>query len=174
MMDVNLVANEIIIASQILHTNNINTIASELGYQPLVILNALYVADRDGKITWIKKKDIFKIHETVEIEALAVSEYMNETREQLELFLEAQNSIEKDITLEDVHAFLPQVPELHLKIAISRSTKLATYELSDPKDKESVYTFLTLAENLDKKWGTKQFDADNSRAKKHANRVAKK
>lgn len=34
---------------------------------------------------------------------------------------------------------------------------LGTYQLTDPKDKESVYTFYTLAGNVDKQWGRANF-----------------
>lgn len=164
------ISNEMMIASQIMHTNNVSEIVSELGYQPLLIVNALFAGEAADKFTYVKKKDIIKIHEDVEIDALAVTDGLADTREQLELFITNQNSLETDMTLEELHMFLPSVPEMHIKMAAHTSTKLATYEYADPKDKESVYTFVTLAENLDKRWGTKQFDQAESKATKHAKR----
>ena len=165
------IANEIILASQILHTNKVSKIAEELGYQPLLIINALYFGDRDGKFTYVKKKDIIKIDPEVVIGTLALTEGISDTREQIELFIEAQNSLEKDVAIDDLRGFLPSVPELHLKIAVETSTELATYEFADPKDKESVYTFITLKDNIDKKFGTRQFDETNTKAARHAKRV---
>ncbi len=151
------IVNEIIIASQIMKTNSVSRIASELGYQPILIMNALFEGERQGKFVYVKKRDIIKIHESVEIELLTPTEGIEDSREMVELFIANENSIEVDMSFEELRGFIPMLPELHLKIALYTSKKLAHYDIADPKDKESVYTFYTLKENLDKKWGKKQF-----------------
>lgn len=153
------IANEIILASLELHTNNVSEIATGLGYQPILIINALVAGEKAGKFTYIKKKDLINISEGVEVDSLAVTDGLADSRDQVETFITNQNDMEKDIIFQELHGFIPMLPELHLKLAIRSSKFLSTYELSDPKDKQSVYTFITLAYNLDKKWGTKQFDA---------------
>lgn len=168
------IANEIIIASQIKHTNNLSVIASELGYQPMLILNALFQAERDGKLQYIKKKDTIKIHEDVEVDALAVTDGLAESREQIEMFVANENGIETDMSFEELRQFLPMLPELHMQIALRTSKKLASYQITDPKDKDSVYTFYTLKENEGKRWGEKQFDVKKSKVTKLAKKVAKR
>lgn len=168
------IANEIILASVILKTNNVSKIASELGYQPILLLNALFEGERSGKFVYVKKKDLINISEDVEIEALAVTEGIMENLEQIELFIANENSIETDMSFDELRSFIPMCPELHVNIALKVSDKLATYEYADPKDKESVYTFITLKENIDKVWGAKQFDPKKSLASKAARKAAKK
>lgn len=168
------IVNEIIIASYLLKTNNVNVIASELGYQPILIINALFKGERDGKFVYIKKKQILNISEDVQIEALAVTEGVLENLAVIEEFIANENSIETDMSMDELRTFIPQCPELHIKIGLFVSDKLATYEYADPKDKESVYTFITLKENKDKVWGAKQFDPSKSLASKAAKKAARK
>jgi hypothetical protein len=153
------IANEIILASLELHTNSVSRIATELGYQPILIMNGLFAGEKSGKFVYNKKKDIItNISEDLAIDQLSLTEGLEESMEQIELFMEAENSIEVDLTIDEIRKFIPMFPELHMKIALRVNHKLATYDLADPKDPESVYTFVTLKENLEKQWGTKQFD----------------
>lgn len=153
------IANELIIASQIEHTNEVSKLAEKLGYQPILIMNALYAGEKTGKFKFIAKKDIIKIDGDVTVADLAVTDGLSDSREQVELFIANLNDLEKDIWVDELHhSFIPGLAELHLKIAIYTSPKLTTYELSDPKDKESKYEFVTLVENADKQFGKKQFD----------------
>lgn len=168
------IVNEIIIASVIMKTNNLSAIAEQLGYQPILILNALFQGERDGKLLYIKKRDLIKIHEDVEVEKLAITEDLIASRDQIELFIANENGIEVDLAFEELRGFIPMLPELHLKIALYTSDKLAHYEIADPKDKESVYTFYTLKENADKYWGQKQFDAKKSLPSKVAKKAQRK
>ena len=66
------------------------------------------------------------------------------------------NRRETDMTIDELGVLLGGTPELHIKMAIATSPLLATYELTAPKDKKSVYTFVSLKENADKQWGKKQ------------------
>jgi len=156
------IANEIIIASVIKGTNKLSVIAEELGYQPMLILNSLYKAEEDGKLVYVKKKDIINVSPDVEIDSLQLTEALEDSMGVLETFISYRNKVERDEAFEDIRAFIPMLPELHLKIALKMNKNLASYELADPVDKDSVYTFYTLKENLDKKWGTKAFDVKNS------------
>lgn len=152
------IANEIILASVELKTNVVSKIASNLGYQPILIMNALSVGEKSGKFVYVKKKDIIKISEDVELDALSVTDGLAESRVMIEIFIANQNAIEVDMTTDELHGFVPNLPPVHLSIAIRTSPLLTTYDIADPKDKDSVYTFVTLKDNLDKKFGQKQFD----------------
>lgn len=165
------IANEMIIASHLKKTNQVAPVAEQLGYQPMLILNALYEGEKAGKLTYITKKNIFNVDKDVNVEALLVTDQVAEVREQVEIFMTHQNASEVDMTVDELRSFLPMFPELHMEIALFTSKVLATYELSDPKDKKSVYTFVTLKENEGKFWGKKQFDASKSLVKKHSKKA---
>jgi len=152
------IANEIILASQELHTNNLSTIASELGYQPILIMNAVFAAEKSGKFVYVKKKDIIKISEDVDLDSLVVTEGLIESRDQIEMFIANQNVLEVDLSTDELRGFIPMLPEVQMKVAIRSSKRLATYDITDPKDRDSTYTFVTLKENLDRRFGEKQFD----------------
>src|SRR4051812_22928028 len=126
------IVNEIMIASQIMKTNSVSTIANDLGYQPILIMNALFKGERDGKWVYVKKKDLIKISEDVEIESLVITDGLIESRDTVEEFMANENSIEVDMTFEELHKFIPMLPELHLKIALFTSKKLYEYEYADP------------------------------------------
>lgn len=166
-------ANELMIASQIMHTNNVTAIANEIGYKPILIFNALYRGAETGKFVYNKKTDTITISEDVEIESLAVSEGITELIEQIEMLTTYLNAEEKDMSIEEMQMLLGGTPALHVRMAALTSKKLATYQIRDPKDKKSSYTYITLVENLAKEYGHKQFNVKTSKATKLAAKNAK-
>jgi tRNA/tmRNA/rRNA uracil-C5-methylase (TrmA/RlmC/RlmD family) len=167
------IANELLIASRILHTNNVSAIAQEIGYRPMLIITALYKAQETGKFTYNKKSDTITQGDDIDLANLQVTEGIAELTDLIEQFVGYMNKDEKDMSTDELMMLLGGVPDLHIKIVAFTSKKLASYEYSDPKDKDSTYTFLTLKENVDKRWGTKQFDAKKSKARKFADQVVK-
>lgn len=167
------IGNELMIASQIMGTNNVSNIANEIGYRPIIIIASLYRANENGKFTYNEKRDTITISEDVNVDSLDVSETMRDLIEILEQFFTYMNGQEKDMTIEELMMLLGGTPELHIKLAVRVSDKLTTYELTDPKDKKSSYTFVTLKENVDKEWGRKQFDAKKSKARRFADKKIK-
>lgn len=169
------IANEILIASRIMHTNVVSTIAQEIGYRPMLIITALYKGTEDGKFTYNKKRDTITQGEGVDVDNLLVTEAMRELIDMINQFMHYQNTKEEtDMTIDELAMLIGGIPDLHLKMAVRLSKKLSTYEIADPKDKKSVYTFITLTENLDKKWGKKQFNAKKTKARKHVDRASRK
>ena len=171
-MMIDQIANELMIASQLMHTNNVSRIAEQIGYRPMLIITALYRAGEQGKFTYNEKQDTMQICEGVELDDLALTEAMTELIDLIEQFMFYLNAKEKDMSIEELQMLLAGVPDLHIKIAAHMSKKLTTYELAQPKDKKSVYTFITLKENVDKQWGKKQFDNTKSKARTLADQVA--
>lgn len=168
-MMIDQVANEVIIAAHLLHTNDVNRIAQELGHRPLLIITGLYKAQELGKIEWDEKKDLIKVSPEVTEKLLFTTEATQELTELLDQFIYHMNTNkERDVSVEELTMLLGGVPELHIKMAAFKSDRLSTYELADPADKKSVYTFLTLNKNLEKQWGKNQFDKENSLATKAA------
>lgn len=168
-------ANELIITSHLLGTNNIDLIGQEIGYRPLLITNGLYRGQEAGKFVWDKKKNIIVISEDVAVEELDVTEGIRELAEQIEIFITyLNNDTQTDMTLEEMMMFLGGTPTLHIRMAAFVSPKLTTYDIADPKDKESVYTFVTLKENAEQEFGRKQFDASKAKVSKRAKKTARK
>lgn len=167
------IANELMIASQIMHTNNVSRIAEEIGYRPMLIITALYRAEDMGKFTYNEKQDTIAIQEGVELDDLAVTEAMSELIDLTEQFMFYLNRKEKDMSIEELRMLLGGVPDLHIKIAVHMSKKLTSYELAQPGDKKSVYTFITLKENVEKQFGKKQFDVKKSKARNLADKITK-
>lgn len=170
---IDLIANEILISGHILRTNNVSRIAEQLGYRPLLILTALYRGTKSKKLIYDKKTDTIIQGDDIDLPNLQTTESIAELRELVEEFMVYTNDNETDITTDELLMFIGGLPELHIKIILFTSKKLTTYEVADPKDKKSVYTFITLKENLDKQWGKKQFDAKKSKARKFADKVLK-
>jgi hypothetical protein len=160
------IANELIVASVIKKTNNISALAEELGYRPILLINALYKGSRDGKFKWDRKKDLLTIAEDVEPKNLAITEGLAEMREQIEMFIANINSDEKDLSIEELEMTIGGMPRLHIDICAFTSKLLSTYEYDDPGQKKgnATYTFLTLSENLGKQWASKQYNAKKSKA----------
>lgn len=167
------IVNEIIIASSVMKTNNLSRIAQEIGHRPVLIFCAMYRAGETGKFTYNKKRDTIKIDADVEPKALAVTEGLSELIDIIEIYTAYLNSDEKDVTTDELRMTFGGISDTHIDMALLKSDRLATYEFADPSDKKSVYTFITLKENIDKKFGVKQFDKDNSKAKRHAEKTAK-
>ena len=65
-----------------------------------------------------------------------------------------------DIVSGTLQAWCRGLKSSEIEMAINFLVKqniIASYDLPDPKDKKSKYTFYTLAINKDSLWGTKQF-----------------
>ena len=72
------------------------------------------------------------------------------------LYVADANSRESDITTDQLALAAGMRDDTLIRLAVFRSDKLASYELSPEKDKKTIYTFVALKENLDHKWGEKQ------------------
>ena len=167
------IANELLVASKILGSNNVSHIAQEIGYRPMLIITALYRAGKSGKFTYDKKSDTITPGGDIAYEQLQLTEGMSELVELVEEFITYMNEEEKDMTYDELIMLLGGVPELHIKMVAFTSNKLTTYDYADPKDKKSVYTFITRKENAEKQWGSKQFNAKKSKARKFSEQVIK-
>jgi len=126
----------------------------------------LYEGERLGKFKWDRKKGILTVDYEVLANKPAVMESTLDLCHTIEELIRNLNSDEKDMSFEELFInWLPGVAEMHVRMAVRVSQLLTTYELTDPKDKESTYTFITLAENLSKEWGRKQFNVSKKKAK---------
>jgi len=163
MTSVTTIANEMLIAKEVMKTNSVDTIAAQLGYSPMLIINALYQGERDGKLTYNRKQKTFAATEGTDIAALAPGEEFLiagdfNVGEELEQLVRNLNSEQTDISAEELMGWLG-ISDVRVKMMAFINPRLAMYDLADLKDRKSIYTFITLKENADKRWGETQFKA---------------
>lgn len=158
-----MIDNEILIAGHVMHTNNVEAIAAELNYSPLLIINALYSAERAGKIAFDRKHKTFTVSEGVEVELLApTDEFLNvgggiNLSDEVEALISNLNGDGKDMSAQELSLWIPGSSVVRVKMLALLNRNLTTYDMTDPKDRKSVYTFLTLKDNAAKQFGAKQF-----------------
>lgn len=168
------IVNELLVSTQLLTTNNVTRIATEIGYQPLLIMNALSEGNRRGAFKYDMKKDTIDPAEGIEFDKLALTDGTRELGNQLAILISDLNSREQDIWIKRLSEFVPGVTELQLRLAVYSNPDITEYDAQDPRDKKSIYTFITRTDNADKLWGTKQFIDPPVKAKRKAARKAAK
>jgi hypothetical protein len=138
---------------------SVSTLASNLGYQPLLIMNGLAYGNEIGLFHYKQKKD--KIIKGKNPWQYEVSSYIRQLAYNVRVVVVRENNREMDVSLDMLEqSWLTTTLPAHLKLAIrilEYSGEFITYELSDPDDLASLYTFITLKQNIDRNWGLKQF-----------------
>ncbi len=149
------ILNEMAILSEVKQTNSVPYLQELLGYQPLMIHNAITQGLEDGTVASFKRKNgAIEFTDKTRQPVTKNNEMMGD---EIEYFVREANAREWDITIDELQLQLLTPVDTHIRIAIYANPKLTTYELADPKQKKSVYTFVTLTDNKDKQFGKKQF-----------------
>lgn len=152
------IRDQIVKANKLHPDWTISRIASELGYSPLFIIEALHLGEIEGDFKRDEEKDTL-----VDVqwpERVSSSELLDDLYESIHKVVGYFNAKEMDIEEGLMWQWLNGVRPLMIEFTIDdlvMGDKIAKYDLTDPKDEKSVYTFLTLPENKDKQWGRKQF-----------------
>lgn len=144
-------------ASQLHPDFTVSEIAEHLGFPPLFIINALALGEESDALQRILEDDKIIVAEHAGFD---YGDDITRLREEIMQLIQAQNAKETDVETGLVARWLTGVRPLSVELALDAIVKdgqLASYDLADPKDKKSVYTFLTMPENLEHKWGVKQF-----------------
>ena len=150
-------ANEIALLSYQTGSNSVPHLQELLGYQPLMMHNAITQGLEDGKFTkYDRKKGLVTVDPELELSQLQLTPAVMNMSVEIEYFIREANSREWDITLDELQLQLMLADSVHINMAIFVNSNLATYELSPPKDKKTRYVFVTLKGNEGKLWGTKQ------------------
>ena len=136
----------------------ISRIASELGYSPLFIIEALHLGEAHGDFKRDEENDT--LVDVKWLDRVSSSEQLDHIYESVRnvvyYFNEKEMDIEEGLMWQWLNGIRPLMIEFTIDDLVM-GNKIAKYDLTDPKDAENVYTFLTLPENKDKQWGTKQF-----------------
>lgn len=136
----------------------ISRIASELGYSPLFIIEALHLGEEHGDFKRDEEKDM--LVDVQWLDRVSSSEQLDSIYESVHNVVSYFNAKEMDIEEGLMWQWLNGVRPLMIEFTIDdlvMGGKIVKYDLTDPKDEKSVYTFLTLPENKDKQYGRKQF-----------------
>lgn len=148
--------------------DTVSDIAGKLMLSPLYIINALEEGER---MEMFQRQRDKKGTITEVIDTIAPIDWKNMANDafgldiqrlQGELFraIDSANSIQQDLEDGRLQAWCRGIKPAAVEIALYflRKQELITnYELADPGDKKSVYTFHTLKPNAINQWGTKQF-----------------
>lgn len=160
-------ARQMAVFSYIDGTKNVGSIAQLSGLSGLIVTNAVFAGEKAGLFT--VKRDKHKTIEKIEVsdEQFAeivvtrgnFGEAVDNLLDEIVTFVNDRNSVERDAELYSLQ-LLARAPELMFFVAVEIFKTLegyTTYDFADPKDKKSVYTFLTRTENVDKKWYAHKF-----------------
>jgi hypothetical protein len=152
----------------------ISELAARLMFSPIFIINALDLAEQMELLQ--RKKDkkggLTEILEAVvpfKWENLEGNEFGTDNKRVQDEILRAvasANVDENDVEDGTLQAWCRGLKPCEIELAITFLTRqniLADYELADPGDKKSVYTFHSLATNVSNQWGIKQFKAKKAK-----------
>lgn len=149
--------------------DTISDLANKLGLSPIFIINAL---EQGEKMHLFKRKRDKKGALTEELIVLEPTDwdkaYTDEefgpdhqrVRNEIIIAVTNANMDEQDLELGTIMAWCrgvnPSAVETMLAL-LTNTGLLRSYELADPGDKKSKYTFYTLGANVNNEWGRKQF-----------------
>lgn len=143
----------------------------DFGSNPLQVINAMHEADRLGLGTvkydkkggdGIKSFQPEEVPSSYVIEDYIIPDYIKTLASDIYIAVKGANSRDNDITRDIIHLWAggETLPPAILSMAVwylESNSLIETYEQADPKDKKSVYTFLTLPENAGRELWRKQF-----------------
>lgn len=146
----------------------ISELANRLMMSPILIINAL--EEGESMEFFVRKRDK-KGNLTEELETvspidwgnMAGNEFGSEiVRFQNEILraIASANSEKNDIEDGTLQAWCRGVKPCAIELALrylQEQNIISNYQMADPSDKKSVYTFHTLKVNESEKWGSKQF-----------------
>lgn len=146
----------------------ISELASRLMLSPIFIINALDEAEKMElfRRTKNKKGELTEVLETmspVDWESLEGPEFGEDImrlQEEMVRAVASANSDENDVESGTLQAWCRGIRPSAIEIALEflyHKVILGRYELADPGDEKSVYTFYSLRVNVANKWGAKQF-----------------
>jgi DNA-binding MarR family transcriptional regulator len=141
----------------------ISDLAHRLMYSPVFVINALDEGEKMELFSRIKGEDKLIATTPVDYQTMMGLEFGTEqTRIQNELLraIASANKDEDDVEEGTLQAWCRGIRPSDIELALHTLQKIdfvSKYELANPKDKESKYTFYTLRINEGKEWGLKQF-----------------
>ncbi len=159
------IARQLAVMVELHPDKTISEIAAELALSPIFIINAIAEGER---MELIRRTDDFKADKLELITALDLEQnggYLfgaenDRVQQEIVQLLNDMEKDENDIEKGELEFWFRGVRPSALEIALHTLKHLDiidSYELADPKDKKSKYTFYSLMRNSSNRWGRKQF-----------------
>lgn len=160
MPEVEVVARQIALVKQLHPTWNISQIAHYIFLPQLIIINALYKGVEMELFEWIREKDQIVLTSTDWYAGGTLGNDIDYLADTI-LSLVAYNNVrEQDLSLDQMAHWSTGINPMGQELAVFKlvnTGRIKSYKIADRFDQDSVYEFITLAENADKWWGNKQF-----------------
>jgi len=170
MPDVEIVARQIALVKQLHPDWKIAQIAHYIYLPQLIIINALYKGVEMELFEWVREKDQIKLASTDWYAGGSLGNDIDYLADTILSLITHNNAREQDIALDQLAHWATGINPMGQELAVFKlgtTKKITSYKIADKDDQASVYEFITLPANLDKRWGSKQF-------KKGKKKIAKK
>ena len=166
------IAMQIAVFHELYPKETISELAARMMYSPVFIINALDEGEKMELFSRVKDKDKLIATTPVDYATMMGLEFGQEqTRIQNEILRAVasanadQNDVEEGTLQLWLRGIRPGDVELALHV-LQKIDFIAKYEIANPKELKSKYTFYTLRINEGKNWGLKQFKEVNTKKKK--------
>jgi hypothetical protein len=140
-------------------------LAGELMYPAVFMINALNYGVTQGVLEHDYETDVVKVIKR-QPEVTYMGKEVQSLVNTIEDVVRHYNGKEEDLSLGLMQTWCvgvrPSAAELALRRLVLDGV-LSEYRLTDPKDSKSHYDFYTLAENVGKQWGKKQFKSESKK-----------
>lgn len=161
------IARQLAVMVELFPDMTISEIASELGFSPIFIINAIAEGERMELIkrTANYNDDKLELITALDLEnngGFLFGEENSRLQREITQLLNDLAEKEEDIEHNQLAAWLRGVRPSGIEISLHVLKQLDiidSYQLADPKDPKSKYTFYTLMRNSKFRWGKKQFSA---------------
>jgi hypothetical protein len=157
------IAYQVAIMHELHPKETISEIATRLMYSPLFIINALDEGEKMELFSRVKGEDTLIANAPVDYQSMLGLDFGQENvrlqNEILRVIASAnadKNDVEEGTLMNWCRGIKPADIEIALHV-LKQVEFIVSYELTDPKDKKSKYTFYSLRINEGNMWGTKQF-----------------
>jgi len=162
-------AMQIVVMKEMHPKDTISKLAERLMFSPIFMINALDEGEKLGLFSRIKDEDQLTTVVPIKYSILMGLEFGKENfriQNELVRVIASANKDKSDVESGTLDFWTRGIRPADLEIALHVLRKvgfIAKYDLVNPKDKDSTYTFYTMRVNEGKEWGKKQFTADKKK-----------
>lgn len=169
MPDIETVARQIALVKQLHPSWNISQIAQYVYLPQLIVINALYKGVEMELFEWMREKNQIKVIDADWYQGGSLGNDIDYLADTILSLVRHNNAREQDIALDQLAHWATGINPMGQELAVYKLGKaglIKSYKIADKNDQDSVYEFVTLPENLEKRWGTKQFKKGSKKTPK--------
>lgn len=160
MLEPEIIARQIALIKQLHPEWNIPQIGQYTYLPQLLIINGLYKGIEMELFEWIRGKDQIVLTSTDWYAGGSLGMDIDYLAETILSLLQHNNAREDDIALDKLAHWATGINPMGQELAVFKLGilgQIKNYKIADKDDQKSVYEFITLPENIEKRWGLKQF-----------------